>query len=44
MRLRGAGPSPAALLALGVETQIWRPDLGHAQLAVPPERLRDLRA
>ena len=44
VRLRGAGPSPAALLALGVEAQIWRPDLGHAQLAVPPERLRDLRA
>ena len=44
MRLRGAGPPAAALAALGVETQIWRPDLGHAQLVVPPARLRALLA
>ena len=44
VRLRGAGPPAAALAALGVETQIWRPDLGHAQLVVPPARLRALLA
>ncbi len=44
VRLRGAGPPAAALAALGVETQIWRPDLGHAQLVVPPAQLRALLA
>ncbi len=44
VRLWRDGPPAAALTALGVETQIWRPDLGHAQLVVPPARLRALRA
>ena len=44
LRLTGAGPSEAALAALGVERQIWRPDLGRAQLAVPPAKLDALLA
>ena len=44
VRLWGAGPPADALAALGVETQIWRPDLGHAQLVVPPAQLRALLA
>ena len=44
VRLWGDGPPAGALGALGVETQIWRPDLGHAQLLVPPARLRALLA
>ena len=44
VRLWGDGPPAGALAALGVETQIWRPDLGHAQLLVPPARLRALLA
>ena len=44
VRLWGSGPPADALAALGVETQIWRPDLGHAQLFVPPARLRALLA
>ena len=44
VRLWGGGPPADALAALGVETQIWRPDLGHAQLVVPPAQLRALLA
>ena len=54
VRLSGAGPTPASLSglglsglglsALGVVTQIWRPDLGRAQLSVPPARLQALLA
>ncbi|PZC42409.1 MAG: IPT/TIG domain-containing protein/Subtilase family protein [Chloroflexi bacterium] len=41
-RLVGAGPPASALAAIGVVTEIWRADLGRAQLRVPPGQLQAL--
>ena len=41
-RLVGVGPAASALAAIGVVTEIWRADLGRAQLRVPPGQLQAL--
>lgn len=44
VRLIGAGPPVATIGALGGSVEIWRADLGRAQLRLPPSSLRGLVA